>query len=72
MWEGGSSHVHLLLRFNVQASSLFTEFHSSRYISERFCHTSSVCVVATYRGLVDGKGLGGFTTTRGEFKVVSP
>jgi hypothetical protein len=68
---GGSSHVHLLLRFNVQVSVwLFAELCSSQCSSERYCQTSSVCVVATYRELVDGKEWG-FKATRGEFNVVS-
>ena len=58
MWAGGWSHVHLLLRFNVQVSRYSQSSTAALTVRRVFCQTSSVCAVATYRGRVDGKGWG--------------
>lgn len=71
MWAGGSSHAHLLLRFNVQVSRHSQSSTAAHTVRRGFVKQAEFVWWQHIADLSAGRGMG-FKGTRGEFKVVSP
>lgn len=71
MWAGGTSHVHLLLRFNVQVSGYSQSSTAASAVQRCFVRQARFAWWQHIAELSTGRGWG-FEATRGEFNVVSP